>query len=173
MRLHDIGVKCQTDKATNHHYCELYDLLFRKWRTKRVRLLEVGLQFGNSMRMWAEYFPYGDLVAVDLVDNGVKPEGFRFIIGNAYSDETLSRFNPPYDILIDDGSHVPSDQQYFIQSYLPMLRDDGIGVVEDVLSRDVVTALERVLPQGFQSTTVEMTKGASLVDSRLFIAWRS
>lgn len=173
--LDEIGVKHSTDKSTaGHAYLPLYDMLFSKWRGKRIHLLEIGCQFGNSAMTWTEYFPYGDITMVDVVDNGVSEEvlACRFILGNAYEDAFLARLNPPYDVLIDDGSHSPSDQAFFVSSYLPMLREGGIGIVEDVLSRDVIPTLEAALPKGFQSTCVEMAKGASLVDSRLFIAWK-
>lgn len=173
MTLDEIGVKHGTDKASiRHGYLDLYELLFSKWKGKRVHLLEVGFQFGNSLRTWAEYFPYGDITGIDLVDNGVKEEGFKLVVGNAYMGYMKGELNPPYDIIIEDGSHVPSDQAYFVSYYLPMLRDGGIAVVEDVLSREVIPTLEAALPKGFQCTTVEMAKGASLVDSRLFICWK-
>lgn len=174
MTLSEIGFKHQTDKGTAHHYLELYDLLFSKWRGKRVHLLEVGIQFGNSMWTWEDYFSNGYITGIDSVDNGVeKAPNFTILIGNAYEDAMLNQLLPPYDICIDDGSHLPTDQMFFVEHYLPMLRADGIGIVEDVLSRDAIPQLESVLPNGFSSTTVEMSKGASLVDSRLFIAWRS
>lgn len=174
MTLNEFGLKHHTDKSTlNHSYLELYDLLFSKWRNKRVHLLEIGCQFGNSAKTWCEYFPYGAITMIDSVDNGVKQDGFELLLGNAYSDYMLDHLKPPYDIVIDDGSHISSDQMYFVEHYLPFLRYDGLGIVEDVLSRDVIPQLKSVLPKGFSSTSVEMTKGASLVDSRLFICWRT
>lgn len=173
MTLSEIAAKHHTDKETAHHYCGLYDLLFSKWRNKRVHLLEIGCQFGCSAKTWIEYFGNAQITMIDAVDNGVNEEGFTFLLGDAYSDYMLGRLTPPYDILIDDGSHIPSDQMYFVEHYLNFLRHDGLGVVEDVLSRDVIPQLESVLPKGFSSTSVEMSKGASLVDSRLFIAYRT
>lgn len=172
MTLPEIAAKHQTDKETAHHYCGLYDLLFSRWRKKRVHLLEIGCQFGCSARTWIEYFGNAQITMIDTVDNRVNQDQFELLLGNAYDESMLGRLKPPYDIIIDDGSHAPSDQRYFVEHYLPMLRHDGIGVVEDVLSRDVIPQLESVLPKGLSSTSVEMSKGASLVDSRLFIAWR-
>jgi len=172
--LQEIGLRNQTDKASHHHYLGLYDILFRHLRYKDVKILEIGVQFGNSLRTWHEYFPFAKIWGVDAVDNNIKlPEDIVVLYTGAYNDETVRKLGAKtYDIIIDDGSHGPLDQIWFVINYAPLLSPDGIMIVEDVPDRATVPALVSAIPQGFDYTAVEMPEGSSQVDSRLFMCWR-
>lgn len=170
--LDQIGVERGTDKSSlHHHYLGLYEILFGWMKNEPIGILEVGVQFGNSIRTWREYFPNAYIVGIDSIDNGVTfPEesGVRIIIHDAYQNIVADKF----DIIIDDGSHFPKDQVEFIRLYSPLLTDRGILIVEDVPTADVIPELAKELPEGFQWTAIDMTQGDSIVDSRLFIATR-
>jgi len=175
MTLQEIGLKHGTDKASHHFYLPLYELLFREW-PNAPRILEIGIQFGNSLRTWAEYWPYGQIVGIDSVDNGVElPNNTsEIIIGDAYSLPMFERLkNWSFDIIIDDGSHLPTDQGLVCACYSELLSPCGLLIIEDVLEADTIPKLASALPEGFEFTAVEMTLGRSMVDSRLFIAWRN
>jgi hypothetical protein len=174
MTLQEIGLKHQTDKATNHFYLGLYEAMFRHMRFREIKILEVGVQFGNSLRTWHEYFPFAKIWGVDSVDNNTKlPEDIVVIYTGAYNEDTVRRLGAKtYDIIIDDGSHNPLDQIWFVINYAPLLAPDGVLIVEDVLDRTSVPALATAIPQGFTYTAVEMPEGNSQVDSRLFMTWR-
>ncbi len=174
--LDEIGVKNGTDKSSlNHHYLSFYELLFRDFVNPRI--LEIGVQFGNSLRTWKEYWPNSEIVGIDSVDNGVlfyPPHWVELHIGDAYCDEVLKSVigHSPFDIMIDDASHRIVDQAWFVRNYSDLLSKRGILIVEDVLDKGTAAHLAEFLSSEFQSTTVEMTDGNSIVDSRLFIAWR-
>lgn len=174
--LTEIGLAQQTDKASHHHYLSLYDLLFGQLKYKHIKILEIGVQFGNSLRTWREYFVYAHIIGIDSVDNGVhfKPEdGIVVEIGDAYSNQMLTRIGDlKFDIIIDDGSHAPQDQIWFVEHYSHFLTHDGILIVEDVLSPTTITALSVILPKEFNYAAVDMTEGNSQVDSRLFLVWK-
>jgi len=40
-------------------YITLYERFFERLRDKPVRLLELGIAAGGSLRYWAGYFPHG------------------------------------------------------------------------------------------------------------------
>src|SRR6266404_1855624 len=109
MALDEIGVKHGTDKSSlNHHYLSLYELLFRDFINPRI--LEIGVQFGNSLRTWREYFPGSKIIGIDSIDNGekAKADGTVILIGEAYCVETVRSLGETrFDIMIDDGSHNP------------------------------------------------------------------
>lgn len=170
MRLHDIGVACGTDKGT-HAYLDVYELLLGN-RTIDS-LLEVGIQFGNSLRMWQKWMPSTLLLGVDSVDNGVK--NFDLIFGNAYSHELMANslaLVGTFDLIIDDGSHLPADQAFFVLHYHKMLSADGLLIVEDVPSPDVIPLLGANLPQDFAWMMIDCRPQSPLPDSILFVAWR-
>ena len=128
--LDQIGVERGTDKSSlNHCYLSFYELLFEKWRFKPIRILEIGVQFGNSIRTWKEYFPNAEVVGIDSVDNGVQLPGI--LIANAYEPDAQERILGNFDIIIDDGSHLEEHQRYFVFAYQQRLYNEGILIVED------------------------------------------
>lgn len=181
MNLDEIGVKHSTDKSSLlHHYLSLYELLFEPLRYKDIKILEIGVQFGLSLKMWREYFPNAHIVGIDSVDNSATwiPEpnrGMDIRIRDAYCLDTVRQVGDQrFDIIIDDGSHVPEHQQFFVKHYIPLLTSTGILIVEDVPSPDVIPELVSMLPEGFSSIAVDMTQASvPSMPSRLFIAWRN
>ena len=179
--LNDIGLAENTDKAAltergSHHYADLYELLFRNWRNNSVSILEIGVLDGGSIRMWRRYFPNSKVTAIDVLDN-VKFDdpNIEFIHGDAYSEEVIYKLyasGKTFDVMLDDGDHRVETQTIFLQRYSPMLNPQGILIIEDVITRDGAKILKSNLPAGFSCATVEMSEGNSIIDSRLFIAYR-
>lgn len=172
MTLDEIGLKHATDKSSSgHRYLGFYERLFPA-RTQWIQILEVGIQFGNSLRTLKEYFPNATIVGIDSVDNQVRIDGVILYFGDAYALDMVNRFKSnTFDIIIDDASHAPADQRWFIEHYSTLLDKDGLLIVEDVRSRLDVEFIRTALPQGFESVMVETIVTPSS-DSRLFIAWR-
>jgi spermidine synthase len=170
MTLDATGLKHGTDKTSLYHgYLGLYQHLIHN----PYSILEIGIQFGNSLRTWAEAYPQAQITGIDSVDNGVLPQkNIRILIGNAYTEDMVRKLGTLYDVIIDDASHDSHDQVWFIEHYSQLLTNRGILIVEDVYHPDTITALTLAMPHGFQSCSVDMTQGKSIVDSRLFIAWR-
>lgn len=175
MTLDQIGVKHSCDKSSLHHnYLGLYELLFQNFDLLLdVRILEVGVQFGLSLKTWMDYFPYPLITGIDSVDNGVAIDRVNIIIADAYKESTLLMLNGrEFDLIIDDGSHDPTHQLFFVQNYYKLLSENGLLIVEDVPTKDCALMLKNNRPEGFNYTIVDMTEGNSVVDSRLFIMWR-
>lgn len=174
MTLQETGEKHQTDKATHHKYLGLYELILSRFRkTPNLRILEIGVQFGNSIRTWLEWFPSASIYGIDAVSNNVTfpNPNVTFIIGNAYSDGIVNGL-AQFDIIIDDGSHTIDDQTWFVHNYALLLKKGGLLIVEDVETRDTIQVLAKSLLKEFQYTAVEMVEGESTAASRLFIAWQ-
>ena len=59
LTLDQIARKHGTDKcSTCHNYCRTYEQYFGPIRAWPVRLLEIGVQTGASIKTWLEYFPH-------------------------------------------------------------------------------------------------------------------
>lgn len=174
LNLTEIANRNQTDKSSHHFYTTLYELLFRNYKAlDDVRILEVGIQFGNSLRTWKDYFPFPLITGIDSVDNGVSIDRVNILIADAYKESTLLLLNGrEFDLCIDDGSHDPTHQLFFVQNYQKLLSENGLLIVEDVPTKDCALMLKNNRPEGFNYTIVDMTEGNSMVDSRLFIMWR-
>lgn len=120
-------------------YLNEYDRLFHGLRDLPIRLLELGVYRGMSMQMWKEYFP---LAVVVGLDGAVKPEAFpteerfHFIHGGQddpkYLDQAIVAAGGPFDIIIDDCSHLGCHTaRSFAYMFPGALNPGGIYVIED------------------------------------------
>ncbi len=132
----------KTDKWGRHFYTPVYHLWFRDLRYKPIRLLEIGIggyakthQGGNSLRMWKSYFPKGTITGIDIFDKTqLKEERIHIYTGDQSDTEFLksvSDIEGPFDIIIDDGSHMQSHIITSFSTLFPFLTTNGIYVIED------------------------------------------
>jgi predicted O-methyltransferase YrrM len=132
MRLHDIGIKHNTDKAFFHRYLDFYEKHLPK-RNFTGRLLEIGVMDGASMHMWREYYPKAEIVGVDINDKShLSIDGVVILRLDATDPEQMKDLGV-FDIIVDDGSHMTADQQKsFEHLYLNQLSPNGYYVIEDL-----------------------------------------
>ena len=65
--LNDLAVRYNTDKRIGiHSYVKWYEALFAPRRWQQLNMLEIGVQTGASIKMWADYFPNARLVGIDI-----------------------------------------------------------------------------------------------------------
>jgi hypothetical protein len=122
------------------HYFEEYDELFAGLRDRPIRMLEIGVYRGASLRTWRGYLHRDSLV----VGIDIDPECARFDaaednvhvrIGSQADAAFLARgveeFGP-FDVILDDGSHYPSHMiTSFRQLFLTALDERGLYIAED------------------------------------------
>ncbi|MBU2844320.1 glycosyltransferase [Acidithiobacillus ferriphilus] len=121
-------------------YLKKYDELLSDRRDKPIRLLEIGIQNGGSLEIWAKYFRYAEkIVGVDIdplcanlkyIDDKIFVE-----TKDAYSDDgqrDIKNISPYYDLIIEDGSHCSGHIIDAFARYFPLLSEDGIFVAEDL-----------------------------------------
>ena len=138
-----LAVRYGTDKWGVHLYTPVYHRLFAPLRDRAVRLLEIGVggygspvSGGASLRMWADYFPYGRVVGLDVVAKRLDLGPRISLVQGAQSDlPALARLweeHGPFDIVIDDGSHLVGDVLTSFRALFPRLEPGGFYAVEDV-----------------------------------------
>ena len=120
-------------------YLAIYEAELSPWHGREVSLLEIGVQNGGSMQVWAKYFaPESRLIGLDIderVSSLVVPANVSVHVADATDSRALSLVvegNSPFDIIIDDGSHFSGD---IIQSFCllyPHLAEGGRYIVEDL-----------------------------------------
>jgi hypothetical protein len=136
--LETIGARHGTDKSARHHgYLEFYERFFRDLRNEPICLLEIGVLEGASVRMWSEYFPRARVIGVDVNPDVVKFETERITIeianqANVAQLVELAIRYGPFDIVLDDGSHMWNDQITSLQYLYPFVRAGGFYVIEDL-----------------------------------------
>ncbi|WP_187336611.1 class I SAM-dependent methyltransferase [Novosphingopyxis iocasae] len=119
------------------HYFEVYERELTRFRSRPVRFLEIGIFRGGSIPMWKEFFhDESTLVFIDIdpacVTHAI--EGTHVRIGDQSDPEFLrsviEEFGP-FDIVLDDGSHINRHQITSFEAIWPAIDDRGVYVVED------------------------------------------
>jgi len=114
--------------------------MFDHIRNKKINILEIGVDKGASIKMWLDYFinaeVYGlDMLSLNSVELGINSPRFHLYQGKQADDKVLEKILedcPEFDIIIDDGSHRPEDQQYTMAKLFPCVKERGYYVVEDL-----------------------------------------
>ena len=132
--LNEIMEHYDSDKQTAYHgYCKFYEYYFHGLRTQPIALLEMGIQFGNSMRGWLEYFRHPDSRFFGI-DSGQTPaiadNRYTFFMCDQRHADTLPL--PLLDIVIDDAGHIAEPMQAAFHHLWPKVKPDGFYVLEDV-----------------------------------------
>lgn len=144
----DLALKWGTDKAGSHEYTEFYYDLFKDKREGVKKVLEIGIgrpesmwkgyRTGASLYMWQEFFHNAEIYALDIVKEILINEGR---IHSFYCDqsneeslkEALRLVGNDFDLILDDGSHVPRHQILTAQILSPALSKDGVYIIEDLV----------------------------------------
>jgi MycE methyltransferase N-terminal len=144
MDLGGLSARFGSDKwASFHWYTQHYDRHFARFRAKPIRLLEIGIggyqyedRGGESLRMWQRYFPRGLVYGLDIFAKpGVCGPRMRAVQGDQSDPEFLDELGRrlgPFDIVIDDGSHVNDHVKTSFGSLFPHVRLGGLYVIEDL-----------------------------------------
>lgn len=144
-----LATKYGTDKWNAHHYTPHYHRLFKDRRNEVKKVLEIGIGDltmvnptgapyvpGASLRMWEEYFPNAEIYALDinpklLINRGRIHSTFCDQSNIEYLSAVIPWLGKDFDLIVDDGSHLPKDQILTVKTLAPLLAPGGIYVIED------------------------------------------
>jgi hypothetical protein len=143
--LSKMAIHYGTDKNGAHYYTQHYESHFASYRWKPVTVLEIGIGGydwphlgGDSLRLWRSYFPFGSINGIDIYDKKFHQNcllGIRTFQGSQDDPEFLAgvieRIGNPH-IIIDDGSHEPTQTMRTFELLFPYLRVGGMYVIEDL-----------------------------------------
>ena len=135
MTLSDMARNHGADKGpTCHNYTELYESMFAGIREQPLKILEIGVLDGASLRMWCDFFPNAEIHGMDINPDctAFADERITIHIGDQGERRDLERIGIDFDIVIDDGSHRVVDQIASFKFLWPNTR--LIYVVEDTYS---------------------------------------
>lgn len=121
-------------------YLDVFERTFGPIRPHQVRLLEVGVQNGGSLELWAQYFPQAKVLIGSDIDERCGDLTFddpriSVVVGDVTTEEVQRRvraISDGFDVIIDDGSHRSDDIiETFVAMY-PLLDEGGVYVIEDL-----------------------------------------
>ena len=112
---------------------------------------------GGSIKLWHDFFDIATIYGIDILPVERVIESLlnnpRVVLqceSNAYDPnfilENYTNKNIKADIIIDDGAHTFESMITFLNLYLPILKDDGILIIEDVQNIEWIDSLKNVVP---------------------------
>lgn len=136
--LYKLSLKYSPTKR-RHDYLKRYNFHFYPIREKVKKILEIGVDKGESLYMWEEYFPNAEIHGLDINKECEKFNKGRVKIhigdqSNKNFLNDLGEKNNFFDIIIDDGSHIHDHIIKSFTSLYPFLKNGGYYVVEDVVN---------------------------------------
>jgi len=119
------------------HYFDIYERYLAPYINMPVKLLEIGVLHGGSLQVWKRWLgPQATIVGVDINPNvKFSEEQIHVRIGNqgddAFLGGVLSEFGL-FDIVIDDGSHIPTEVLSSLRFLYPHMANNGWYFIEDL-----------------------------------------
>lgn len=132
-----IGIRHGTDKSSVHNdFLRFYAPFLERRRSEAVRVLEIGVLGGGSVRTWADYFPRGEIIGADIDPGAKQYASGRICIEIADQSDPNDRARlaalGPFDVVIDDGSHVWAHQIATFKTLIGSVQPGGLYIVEDL-----------------------------------------
>lgn len=121
-------------------YLEIYWNLFDPIRNNEADLLEIGIQNGGSLEIWAKLFPNAkSLIGFDVhpkcKDLKFSDPRIKVFVEDASdpkSGELIKQVSSNLGVVIDDGSHISKDIIRSFLIFFPQLKPGGLYVIEDL-----------------------------------------
>jgi hypothetical protein len=137
--LDQLCTKHNCDKGSwAHSYMDHYESVLGAYRDKPIKLLEIGVGDGKSIRVWLDYFTHkhAQIVGVDNWEGCIKThEDPRYVfIKGDQTDVSFWRQAIVYcfDVIIDDGAHMSNGTIPSFEYLWPFVKPGGYYIIEDL-----------------------------------------
>ena len=159
----------ETDKGSVHGYLPFYEEYLEPYRHAALKVLEIGLFKGNSLRMWEQYFTNAEVIGIDCDElphgglGDLRPImaelGHNIFIMDALDEEQVSKAfrNKLFDVVIEDAGHHLEQQIDLYKMYKPYLRKGAIYIIEDIQDIDATRD---------QFENIDHDKKITIIDNR-------
>jgi hypothetical protein len=134
--LDEIGQANDCDRSQKWHaYFQRYEPYVAPLRETPVKMLEIGVLKGSGMRTWSEYFQHGTIYGIDIEAGCLNNLPAR-CIGVHGDTNNISFWTKwpefDFDIIIDDGDHHASSQEFCFRKAWPRVAPGGLYIIEDI-----------------------------------------
>jgi hypothetical protein len=162
-----------------HTYGTFYEFLFSHRRQSVKNVFECGIGSANtkiasnmgsqgrpgaSLRLWREYFPNCEIIAVDIDERALITESriksYQIDQTNQASIADFWKLHPDlfFDLMIDDGLHNVQAGMTLLQNSIERLKPDGYYVIEDVSVNDLESFSRELTKGNFDFYTVSLAR---------------
>lgn len=139
--LDDLGKKYGTEKSSYYYdYLKKYEFFFSRFREEEIRVMELGVFEGASIRTFDGvngdgYFTNATIIGIDMLEGCKKhmPNPNQFFLTNLSYEKNLTdlkKIEPT--IIIDDASHIWSHQIKALFILWDALPSGGLYIMEGI-----------------------------------------
>ena len=139
----------ETDRGGWRGYDRVYSEYISHLKNSSLNILEIGVHSGYGLLAWARYFANSKVYGGETEFKYWIPQYNKMIqdypefervkifeINSTESADWSNSFdNVMFDIIIDDGSHMPADQVLTLRNGWKYLKSGGYYFIEDISSR--------------------------------------
>ena len=133
---HFLEQQTSSDKISHHGYQRIYPWFLGHFIDQEVDLLEIGVDKTESLKLWKGYFKKVHLCGIDKDEKYFADKDVSIYKVDQGNRNELREFGKAigktFDIIIDDGSHVPSHQILTLVELWSVLRPGGVYIIEDI-----------------------------------------
>lgn len=144
MSLNRLFKKYGCDKGIKHGYGKVYSKEWESLREEPINFLEIGIYEGLSTKAFIEYFPNATIYGIDTFQRIfssqipiLSHERVKWLQADSMSYNIKRAINQTwpdvqFDIILDDGNHMPEAQSLTFRNLSPFLKETGMYLIEDV-----------------------------------------
>jgi hypothetical protein len=134
--MYSLGLKYNCDKITHHEYHNIYEKFLKHMYDNNGSILEIGLDVGNSLKMWLELFKNAFIYGIEI-NRGMDGERYKVFKADQSNEKHLTSIKTELTdknifFIVDDGSHIPEHQLLTFNILFPLLSENGVYIIEDI-----------------------------------------
>ncbi len=123
-------------------YINVYEDIFSRYKELPINILEIGSQNGGFLDIMAKYFKNAkNIIGIEInekfKDVEFEDNRIKTVVGDSEDISTKDKVlelaeGEKFNIIIDDASHVSSNIIKNFLMYFPLLKENGIYIIEDL-----------------------------------------
>ena len=134
MNLIDIGKKYPSSKNVSG-FIQLYEKYFEPFRNLEINILEIGIENGDSLRIWREYFPNANICGIDIVKKDFKIENTDILMGDQSDPKFLKHLLEELKEIEKFRLELSRNNEIVILELFKLFDYNENGAIDNVLNR--------------------------------------
>ena len=164
-----VDLNYPSDKDTSHNYLPVYQEEFAQ--IENIKILELGVYTGGSLKLWQEFFVDSELHGVESIKRNDDPIPGIMHWGK-YQDLCDDFDDNYFDYIVNDSLHYAEDQIEAFNLYYSKLKPGGKFFMEDIPNIDNVIKIVKTL-EGHTFKVYNMNASSDFQDSIILVVYKS
>jgi hypothetical protein len=157
-----------SDKDTTHNYLPVYQEEFNK--KENIKILEIGVCFGGSLKLWNEFFINSEIHGIDHIKY-IDDELCGIMHWGKY-EQIYEQFEDNYfDYIINDSLHDAKEQIEAFSLYYSKLKSGGKFFMEDIPNEEHLEIIVEHLKE-YNTRIWNMNSTSNSKDSIILVVYK-